>query len=44
MQGFEQPEVRDAGPAFVDARQVRIRHHPRDGSVFLDNDYLVRGW
>ena len=43
MQGFEQSEAHDAAPAFVDARPVRIRHHPRDGSVFLDNDYLVRG-
>lgn len=47
MQGFEHHETPAhsvaQGCAISATRQVRIRHYPRDGSVFLDDDYLVRG-
>lgn len=45
MQGFfdEEPAAPEASAGAQERRPVRLRHYPRDGSVFLDDDYLVRG-
>lgn len=40
-----QPPARPSADALkADAgRPVRLRFYPRDGSIFIDNDYLIRG-
>jgi adenylate cyclase len=39
----EEPGARESGPAAVAGAPLLVRHYPEDDTIFLGNDYLIKG-